>query len=256
MIFLKISADGPSQPRTCVDVWQAVAATQEGHTTEDWFVTQPDHARLSGQMAAALRDEAFTRIPADIVEAIGFHDEGWSVYDGTADMPRPPATDGAGRALSFFHHAPSTFLRAWEGSIAEAARISPLASLVVGMHFLVLGRRRQKMLPNEPEAPLMEAFIAGESRRQKRVGVDRALVDDLLRALQFCDVLSLLVCSGSEAAVEFPFEFRGAKLQAQRENNTIVFDRTPFQRTLRVEVPYVSYGANGLVRRVDVVEIR
>lgn len=256
MIFLKTTADGPSQPGTCVDVWQAVAATQEGHGTQDWFVTQPDHARLSGQMAAALRDDAFARIPADIVEAIGSHDEGWSVYDGTADMPQPPASDGSGRALSFFHHAPSTFLRAWEGSIAQAESISPLASLVVGMHFLVLGQRRRKMFPDEPEAPLMEKFIADESKRQKRVGVDRALVDDLLRALQFCDVLSLLVCSGSEAAVEFPFDFRGEKLRAERENNKLVFGRTPFQRTLRLEVPYVSYGADGVVRRVDAVEIR
>lgn len=256
MIFLKTTEDGPSRPGSYVEVWQAVAATQDGHTARDWFVTQPDHARLSGQMAAALRDDAFMRIPADIVEAIGSHDEGWTDFDGTVDMPRAPMRGDDGQALSFFHHAPSTFLRAWEGSIAHAERISPLASLVVGMHFLVLGQRRRKMLPEEPEAPLMESFIADESARQKSVGVDRALVDDLLRALQFCDVLSLLVCSGSEAAVEFPFEYKGEKLRAERENNKIVFERSPFHRTLRLEVPYVSYRADGVISRVDAVEIR
>jgi len=67
-----------------MSAFEAIAAVQKNDLLPCWFVTQPDHAHLSGMIADGFDRRRFPELTADVVEAIGLHDEGWEIFDGSA----------------------------------------------------------------------------------------------------------------------------------------------------------------------------
>ena len=77
----------------------------------DWYVTQPDHARISGELAAAFDPRKVPNVNEAIVRAISMHDIGWMPYEGDMSTPRPPKQLESGVPLSFANAEPELFLR-------------------------------------------------------------------------------------------------------------------------------------------------
>lgn len=143
-----------------VPAWEAVARAQKIDSAKYHLVRQPDHARVSGEIARHLAILGAPPVDDDIVRGISLHDEGWKEFDnGCERLSATPATysrdnialNAQGRPLSFLDIKAGDFLRAWQGSIYAAEAVAPIAALIVSGHFVrldgdgrLLGRRFAK----------------------------------------------------------------------------------------------------------------
>jgi hypothetical protein len=201
-----------------VPAWEAVARAQTVKADKYQLVRQPDHARLSGELAKHLAIPGAPPVTGEIVQAISLHDEGWADFDsGRERLQATPAryTDtnvarnADGKPLCFLDIHARDFLRAWRDSIASAQEAAPLGGLMVSGHFYRLGTfglSTGRYTGND--AQLIREFLEEEDRqcerllpREKR---SKQEVEYWTDVLQFCDLLSLYLCCGSEESVEFP----------------------------------------------------
>ena len=204
---------GGEHPPACLPVWDAILATQKASAPEYWLVTQPDHAGLSGDIAAALGPPLLPRLVPEVIQGIAAHDDGWAPFD--AQMP---VTDG--RPLSFLDFLPQDFLRAWDGSIERAQKIAPIAGAMVSRHFWRLARNRLAWgIDGAEDRRLLLDFLESEEARQHRLlgGRSREEFEFLTDVLQFCDVLSLYLCCGAVQDVEFSQSFGSKPIRLLRE---------------------------------------
>jgi len=111
--------------------FETIAGVQKNAALEDWYVTQPDHARVSGELAAAFDSRKVPNVTPAVQQAIALHDIGWLPYDGELKSPKQPTPVPAGTPLSFANTEPELFLRAWMGSIQAAQSTGPLGGLIV-----------------------------------------------------------------------------------------------------------------------------
>ncbi len=248
-------SSGPTMP-----VFEAIASVQKNDSLPCWFVTQPDHAHLSGAIAAGFDRRCFPELTADMVEAIGLHDEGWEVFDGSAPEPHPQAFED-GRAIPFVAIAPDQFLRAWARSIGKAERLGALAGLVVSRHFQMLGRFGLGKFEAQPEeCSRVRQFIATEQAREQRLldacGVGPEVVERLLATLQFCDLLSLHLCSNAPQPVEFPQDLGRGRISLRREESHSVLSPTPLAAPLRLSFPIYLAGSDRRVVASRSVELQ
>lgn len=220
MVLNPLNSASDSPPNETISAWDAIAQRQGQPAPAWWLVTQPDHAALAGDLAASIHSEDLPRLDADVIRAIGMHDCGWAAFDsGTPcsasalpDGPRIPRLNQAGRPLSFMDVAPVDFLPAWAASIARSEQISPIGGIIVSLHFTRLGEMRLSLKPDtSDDLQRLHNFLTGEATRRERLArQDRRSQAEritLLEVLQFCDLLSLYLCSGSRANVEFPQRF-------------------------------------------------
>ena len=212
-------------------VWDAIHPTQRASAPDYWLITQPDHAELSGAIAAALGPPLVPRLSPEVVEGIARHDDGWMPFDAQVALTN-------GRPLSFIDFLPKDFLRAWTDSIDSAEKIVPIAAAIVSGHFWRLGRNRLESGIDDPgNCHLLAAFLESEQKRQERLlgAHSRQEFEFLTDVLQFCDVLSLYLCCGATQDVEFSQRFRPEPIRLRREaarssNQAAVchFDPSPF----------------------------
>jgi Protein of unknown function (DUF3891) len=84
---------------------------------------------------------------------------------------------------------------------------------MVSRHFARLGEHGLEKY-DVSERPKVERFLKNENARQKQLAAKQNYsveeLEQLTDVLQFCDLLSLYVCSGAQESVEFP-EFFGVK---------------------------------------------
>ena len=117
-----------------VSAWEAVARAEKTSSAKYHLVRQPDHARVSGEIAQHFAIAGAPPVDDDIVRGISLHDEGWAAFDeGRERLQATPANyssanvalDREGRPLAFLDIKAGDFLRAWRGSIdcAEAVEI-------------------------------------------------------------------------------------------------------------------------------------
>lgn len=220
---------GGEQPQNCVPVWDAILPTQKTRAPEYWLITQPDHAALSGAIAAALGPPLLPQLSPEVVQGIAMHDDGWAPFDAQITL-----TDG--RPCSFVDFLPKDFLRAWNGSIERAEKIAPIAGAMVSGHFSRLAKNRLEWgIDGAGDRELLHGFFEGEKARQQRLlgGYSREEFDFLTDVLQFCDVLSLYLCCGATQDVEFPQRFGAKPIRLRREaarDQAAVcrFEPTPF----------------------------
>jgi len=132
-----------------VSAWEAVACAEKTSSAKYYLVRQPDHARVSGDIAQQLAIAGAPAVDNDIVRGISLHDEGWKDFDnGSERLSVTPAIysgenialSAVGRPLSFLDIKADDFLRAWRGSIDSAEAVAPIAALIVSGHFCRLGK--------------------------------------------------------------------------------------------------------------------
>src|SRR5664280_2224660 len=201
-----------------VSAWEAVARAEKTRSAKYHLVRQPDHARVSGEIVQQLAIAGAPPVDDDIVRGISLHDEGWAAFDeGREHLHATPANyssaniavDREGRPLAFLDIKAGDFLRAWQGSIDSAEAVAPIAALIVSGHFCRLGKFGISMAAySEDDARSVREFLASEERRQGRLlrlqNRGESEVQYWTDVLQFCDLLSLYLCCGSEESVEFP----------------------------------------------------
>lgn len=245
------------EPRPgALPVWMAVAQRQKQCAESWWLVSQPDHAQLSGDLAANFISSHFPKIDPLIAKAVAAHDAGWAMFPAEAS-PRPqPMMAEDGKPRSFIEFPPQEFLQAWQGSIQRAETICAAGGVMVSRHFCALGEVRLKQNMDDASGrQLVLDFLASEAERQRRLSAEAGLpaeqADALLSVLQFCDVLSLYLCSGASEEVEFPQRFGEEKVRLERSKDIYVLTPSPFQaesgplRTVSLRVTARKYPSEG-----------
>src|SRR6185369_9873632 len=91
MILRPLLPESENQPNSNVmPVWQLVARMQSIEAEQYLLVGQPDHARVSGEMAAKFSAGFLPKVDDRIARAIGIHDAGWSSFPFERDLSGDP----------------------------------------------------------------------------------------------------------------------------------------------------------------------
>jgi hypothetical protein len=237
----------PLESRGAVSpAFDAISETQQKATVSDWFVTQPDHARISGELAAALDPSLVPNLSEAVVRAIGMHDIGWMPYDGDAGSPQAPRALDSGVAVSFVNSEPETFLPAWMGSIQAAQSTGALGGLIVSAHFQRLTTPYLESGKGTPEQrSQVERFLHRERARVDRLlpqaGLRPGEIEALIQVLQFCDLASLYWCANPQAPVELPQRLSGRQVQFSCESGSFHMTPSLLKEALALEIPCVRF---------------
>jgi hypothetical protein len=222
--------------------WRAVEARQRREAESYLLVGQPEHARLSGDLAANFTSPQFPTLSPEMTEAIGAHDEGWSLFpaecanEHSTPMDRgEPMLTTDGKPRSFIEFAPADFIRAWSGSIDRAASLSSVGGVLVSRHFASLAEHSLRTIDHpHSDAELLREFLRQEQHRQCEMLVGNMLSEqqlgELLKVLQFCDLLSLALCCGITEEIVFPQCFSGRNIQMRFRDGVYELSPSPFQR--------------------------
>ncbi|HWR34897.1 MAG TPA: DUF3891 family protein [Clostridia bacterium] len=228
------------KPNGFIPVWQAVEKTQKLRAERYWLITQPDHATLSGRLAASFAPEQFPDLSPEVVHCIGLHDAGWEPFDGVLPSPQTPSLGADGKPLTFTEMKPKTFLTAWSGSVARAVALTPLGGAMVSQHFCWLAKHRLRNPEDSPEdVQHIQQFVETEKHRQRSLaeqGATHEPVSRLLEILQFCDLLSLYICCGATDDVEFPQDFGRGPVRLRRSSGSAVLEPSPLAASAGFEV--------------------
>src|SRR5690606_14127877 len=137
------------------------------------LIPQTEHARLSGQMAAAWGGGGYSRLDPyeEMVAAAAHHDDGWAAWDQHSDVD--PAT---GRPLDFTEMPVPVSLEIWRGSIQSARRYGPLAAWAVSGHFSALMQRFPARWQggSDEDRTLAEAFLSEQARLREQLLIELA----------------------------------------------------------------------------------
>jgi hypothetical protein len=184
------------------------------------LISQVEHARLSGALAAAWSDRVAPLPPPrdEMIAAIAKHDDGWLAWE-----LRPTVLEG--RPREFLEMPFDESLAIWRRSIAVAQTVGPMGAYAVSGHFSILAQAAKDREPRsfawldladeflEEQADLQAQWRAEcRARYGPEAGADRTRqAVDLLR---FFDFASLWFCRaprnepetidlGTEASVTF-----------------------------------------------------
>lgn len=242
-----------SAPQVSCDpmpAWNAVAATQQQSASAWWLIAQPDHAALAGELAAHFAAPDFPAMDSDVVQAIALHDAGWAKYDGGGEAgggskgaPPQGQRDSSGRPLSFLQAPVNIFVEAWTASIYRAQeKAGVIGGLMVSGHFRRLAEYRQESVEDTPgDSALLHQFLANEAQqdevRFRRQSRSRPEVERLVGLLQFCDLLSLYLCCGSRASIQFPQKIASRPMTLRRKGELCRLDPSPFREEVSLGVP-------------------
>ncbi len=204
-----------------VSAWDMVMRLQKQPFTECWMITQPSHAALAGQIAARLIGPEFPQLDPELVRAIALHDSGWGMPDAQAVMSSRSVA--ANRPRSFLEMSVAEFLNAWKQSIEIAQAGSTTGGYMVSRHFWRLAAHWAKVNGgHSADNNLMKLFLEQETKRQTRLSQKQGRTEEELEALtdvlQFCDLLSLYLCSGARDNAEFP-SYCGVKARLTLEED-------------------------------------
>ena len=232
-----------------VPAWNAVAASQKENASAWWLIAQPDHAALAGDLAAQFNTTDFPRVEEEIVRAIALHDAGWAKYDGgglagggKGNAPQPPH-DPKGRPLSFLQAPVTMFVEAWISSVQCAEeKAGAIGGLMVSGHFRRLAENRLNSVEDSLEdTARIHAFAENQARedvaRLSRQSRSQREVEHLVDLLQFCDLLSLYLCCGSRASVQFPQAIGARSVVLHRDGELCRLDPSPFREEISLGVP-------------------
>jgi len=204
-----------------VPAWDAILRTQKQPSDEWLLIMQADHAALAAEIARNIVNPSFPAMDAEIIRAISVHDNGWKQVDN----PSTPSTNTQHRPLSFFEEAPADIFRAWQGSIARATQVAPIAGILVSEHFCRIARDFSRAPNTAPEiSQVLTTFVEREVAQQEELIEQQTHTADEIRVLvdvlQFFDLLSLYVCCGSTENVEFPQRIKQTMFRLRRTSGT------------------------------------
>jgi hypothetical protein len=242
----------------------------------EWFlITQDNHARLAGELAAHVGNQLFDRPePNDaFVKGVTLHDCGWPLHDDQ------PTINSAGEPRDVFETTPAIGLKVWWASAERAAAVNDRAGLLVSLHGLALsvnatastagaggaGQKHQFDLNNPTSRFEVNKFqhrqVELQESLRKRLGLGADLplrqglaIDSELpaeqaivfqfRLLQAMDSLSLAICCTKPPVVQIgPVQARpggrALSLRVRRDDQIVLVSPWPFDvEEIRVEVPY------------------
>lgn len=193
-----------------VPAWPVVERLQRQKYVRCWMITQPSHAALAGDLAARLDAPQIPKLEPELVRAIALHDAGWGLPDAKAIMRS--RSGHADCPQSFLDVGVAAFLDAWTQSIETALPFSPAGGYIVSRHFWRLAEHRLGHGGDSAnDRKSLQTFLSRETRRQKKLASKQARsaeeLEILTDVLQFCDLLSLYICSGARDSVQFPEYF-------------------------------------------------
>jgi hypothetical protein len=219
--------------------WKVIEKIQRQPYESCWMITQPSHAALAGEFAAMLNSSHAPKLDAALIRAIALHDAGWGIPDSQAIMQS--RSIGGGGPRSFIDCKVSEFVEAWEKSIDVAESASPAGGYIVSRHFcriaesnaakIVAGDAQRATRFLEHEAVRQKQLVAKQERSAKELEL-------LTDVLQFCDLLSLYVCSGALENAEFP-EYFGMKVR-------LTVDKESYKMEPKVIEPGMEFRAAAL----------
>jgi hypothetical protein len=230
----------PVTSQDFLPAWSVVERLQRQSYDGCWMITQPSHAALAGDFAAKMigpdlpanLPQKLPPMDAAIIRAIALHDAGWGIPDAQAIMQSRSVSQGSPR--SFIQCSTAEFLSAWEKSIDVAASTGSAGGYMVSRHFARIAEQNAVHVPQEDQHRV-SSFLKSEAARQKQLSAKQELSKEELElltdALQFCDLLSLYVCSGAQENAELP-EYFGTKARL-----TVVNDG------YRLDPPLIEPGA-------------
>jgi hypothetical protein len=226
--------------------FEAIVDTQQNAAVSDWYVTQPDHGRISGELAAAFDSRKVPHGSEAIMRAISLHNIGWMPYDGDVDSPRPPQQLDSGVPVSFANSEPERFLLAWLGSIQASQSTGALGGLLVSAHFARLTHPYLASGTGTPEQrSQVEQFLHGEAARVERLlpqaGLPVEEIEALIAVLQFCDLAALYLCANPTAPVELPQLLDGQRVQFSFEQGSYRMRPNLLDHVLVLEIPCVRF---------------
>lgn len=243
MILRPLLAESENKPNDNITpVWQLVSRMESAEAEQYLLVGQPDHARISGEMASVFSAGFLPHVDDSIARAIGAHDAGWASFPFERDLSGdPPLTDN-GLPQHFMQVPLDESLSAWTGSIKAAGEISPLGEYMVSGHFSRIAKLRMQMeVDTQEDLSRLDNFIHEEEEAQERLGSSTRLqkqqLTEYVDLLQFADVLSLYLCCGSRDAAEFPQDFRGTRIQIRYEDGVYITTPSIFSETQRFQMP-------------------
>jgi hypothetical protein len=194
-MILRTALPSAYEGNPAAEPWAKFVEGQNTYIPVLGYISQPARAALSGRLAAALNGTLFSEVPEEVIAAIGNHDAGWA-------QPDLAALEDAERIfpLSFISTPAVISVSAWRRSIAEAQSRSPLSTFVVRSHFCLLA-------PRDGDAE-HEAFRKQETEDLQRTApeIAHSAADQkrFVDLVGFCDLLSLLLCSGWPVEVQMP----------------------------------------------------
>jgi len=262
MVLRPLAAEAEKAAPTAHDrprpVWALVAERQKCRAERYWLISQPDHANLSGELAANFVSQSFPRISPAMARAIATHDAGWAIFPQESTPSASPQLAADGKPLAFVECRAPEFVRAWTTSISRAEEICAAGGIIVSRHFCALGgfRLRNSDSLSEDDRQLIANFTRSEGERQQRLlatcSCSAAELDGWLEVLQFCDLLSLYLCSGAQQAAEFPQKLteRPVRIHYDCAQSLYRLNPSPFQgdsapRAVSLAVTARSYPPAG-----------
>lgn len=203
----------PATSTEFLPVWSVVERVQREIPEGCWMITQPSHAALAGELAAKLTSPQAPKLDAALIRAIALHDAGWGIPDAQAIMQSRSVRQGGPK--SFIACGADEFVNAWEKSIDVAESVGAAGGYIVSRHFVRIAEHGTSEV-TEGNRQTVARFLKNEAARQMKLAVKQQNSVEELEALtdvlQFCDLLSLYVCSGACENVEFP-EYFGLKVR-------------------------------------------
>jgi hypothetical protein len=200
---------------------------------ESWqLVRQPDHADLSGQLAAAWGGDGFAmpQHAGSLTLAATRHDDGWAVFD------RRPSWDPENdRPRNFLDVPIPVHLAFYRACIAAASDEDPYAGLMISMHGAGIYTGRYGTQPSLGLTNLkgheaeVQAFVAEQEAMHPVRATELGLSDDErwtnYKLLQIFDRLSLSFClrewEGSDAEPDalspVPVDYEGTEVELRLE---------------------------------------
>ena len=222
----------PSASTEFLPAWNIVERIQRQPHNSCWMITQPSHAALAGEFATKITGAQIPELDDALVRAVALHDAGWGIPDAQAIMQSRSV--GQGVPKSFIDCNAGEFVSAWEKSIEIAASSGPAGGYIVSRHFARIAEHGAAKYP-EADRHKVARFLEHETARQKQLAAKQEYrheeLEQLTDVLQFCDLLSLYVCSGARDNAEFP-QYFGVKTRLTVETEGY-----------RLEPPLIESGA-------------
>jgi hypothetical protein len=209
------------------------------------MITQNDHAKLAGLLAAHWGNQKFERPHphTSMMRAAQYHDGGWLRYETN------PYLDTATGKSPSYQQVPSEAaqLAAYQWAIDMLTEIDSYTGLLVSKHRTGLWQSRYGAITQPAPGPPrklsgeIEDFIARNEARQHVItaGLDRHEVTVNYNLLQVWDLLSLYICSNEHlkehviepAPTAYGGNFQGVALKLiPRSSATISVDPFPFDQ--------------------------
>jgi hypothetical protein len=134
--------------------------------TPEWLMfSQPEHARVSWQLASAWKWSGdLEQLPHDdLLTAVRIHDDGWKTWESA------PQVDNQGKPIAFDEMPLAESLGIWTSSIELGARQGPLVGYAIAGHFIRLLERFDSWKADPQRTALAKDFLITQSERMQEL---------------------------------------------------------------------------------------